>query len=153
MALHRGLERIASLYRMMERIHAIEVQNANGAVEDLLCAVAIATTMRASQIEDARDALATGWREGWQVAETTRGVIDRRMDQLHQIRAEREAELAEASRVHNESRLEMEQMERVVEKTRALAAVVESRRVQADSDDRFASRSAWLWMQRLQDSE
>jgi len=47
----------------------------------------------------------------------------------------------------------MEQMERMVEKTRAQLVACESRRAQGDSDDRFASRLAWLERQRAQDSE
>lgn len=153
MPVKRGLERVASLYAIMERMRSIEVQAAHGAVKDVLCSSAIAAAIRASQIEDGRDALATGRRDAWQVAETTCGVIDRRMERLQQVRTEREAALAEASTIHRASRLEMEQMERMVEKIRAQALVNRSRRAQGDADDRFASRSAWLEMQRVQGFE
>ena len=153
MAVQRGLERLALLYAMMERMRSIEVQAANTAVEDVVCSTAIAATIREGQIADGRDALSTGRRDAWQVAETTRGVMDRRIDGLQQVRAEREAVLGDASRAHRQSRLEMEQMERMVEKTRAQLVACESRRAQGDSDDRFASRLAWLETQRAQDSE
>ena len=153
MAVQRGLGRLATLYAMMERMRSMEVQVALGAVEDVMCSAAIAATIRAGQIEDARDALATGRREAWQVAETTRGVLDRRIDRLQTERAECEAALAEASRVHRASRLDMEQMQRMVDRTRTQTMLEESRRVQGESDDRFASRSAWMEVQRVQESE
>lgn len=153
MAAQRGLERLASLYTMMDRMRSLEVQLANDAVEDALCSSAIATTIRESQIEDGRDALATGRPEAWRVAETTRGLMDRRIELLRKVRTECEAVLAEASRVHRASRLQMEQMKCLVEKTRTLTLLHESRRAQSAADDRFASRSAWMKLQRVQDAQ
>ena len=153
MAAHKGVARLASLAVTMERMRSLEVQVARGAVDDVMCSAAIAATIRESQLSDGRDALATGRREAWQVAETTRGVMDRRIERLQQLRAEREAILAEATRVHRVSRLEMDQMERMVEKSRAQAGMEETRRTQAAADDRFASRSAWMETQREQDAE
>ena len=153
MAAQKGLARLASLYAMIERMRSADVQMANGAVEAVVCAEAIAATIRDSQVADGRAALATGCREAWQVAETTLGVTDRRIERLQQVRAEREADLAEAARAHRVSRLEMEQMERIVEKARLQERMEESRRIQSTSDDRFASRSIWMETQRVQDAE
>jgi len=153
MAAHKGLARLASLYAMMERVRSVAVQVASSAVDDAMCAEAIAATIRKSQIADGRDALATGCREAWQVAETTRGVMDRRIEGLQQLRAAREADLAEASRAHRASRLEMEQMERVVEKARAQAGIEEGRRMQSAADDRFASRTIWMETRQVPDAE
>ena len=153
MQAQKGLVRIASLYAMLERMRSVEVLIANGAVEDVLCAEAIAATIRENQIADGRDALARECREDWQVAETTLRVIDLRIDRLQQVRAEREADLAEAARALRASRLEMEQMERIVEKTRLQARLEESRRTQATADDRFASRSIWMERRQVRDNE
>jgi hypothetical protein len=143
MAARKGVARLASLYGMMERMRSLELRVAAGAVDDVVCSAAIAATVRESQIAEARAAMASGRREDWQVAETTRGVIEARMVRLAALRAEREAALERAVAEHQVSRLNMEQMDRVVGRARAQMSAEEDRRVQAESDDRFASRRAW----------
>ena len=79
MAARKGVARLASLYGMMERMRSLELRVAAGAVDDVVCLAAIAATVRENQIADARAAMASGRREDWQVAQTTRGVIEARM--------------------------------------------------------------------------
>jgi hypothetical protein len=117
-----------------------------------VCAASIAKVVRESQVADARAAMATGQREAWQVAETTRGVVEARMARLARVRIEREAALDEAVSTHRASRLDMEQMESVVERRRAMAMLEAGRRAQMESDDRFASRRAWERPKMLQAS-
>jgi len=143
MAAHKGVARLASLYATLERMRSVELRAAATAVEDVACAAAIAATVRGSQIENARAAMATGRRDEWQVAETMRSVLEVRMKRLAVLRAEREADLDAAVAAHRASRLEMEQMERVVERRQAMTRLEDGRRAQAESDDRFASRRSW----------
>jgi hypothetical protein len=143
MAARKGVARLASLYGMMERMRSVELRVAAVAVADVVCSAAVAATLRESQIADARAAMATGCREEWQVAETTRGVIETRMVRLAALRVECQDALDEAVAVHRVSRMNMEQMNRVLERSRAELMGDESRRAQAESDDRFAARLAW----------
>ena len=143
MAARKGVARLASLYGMMERMRSLELRVAAGAVDDVVCLAAIAATVRESQIADARAAMASGRREDWQVAQTTRGVIEARMVRLAALRVEREDTLDRAVAEHRVSRLNMEQMDRVLERSRVQMSAEEDRRSQAESDDRFASRRAW----------
>ena len=153
MADSKALARLAALYAMMERMRSVEVQVANVAVENVTCSAAIAAAVRASQVSHGREALETGRREAWQVAETTRAALEGRIERLQRVRVECEAALAEAESAHRTTRLDLEQVESILDKTRTQLASRESRRTQAAADDRFASRSAWLQAQRLQDSE
>ncbi len=143
MAARKGVARLAELYAMVEQMRSMELRAAANAVEDIACALAIAATVRGSQIADARAALAGGQREEWQVAETARGVVEAQIARLATLRVQREATLDEAVAAHRASRLEMQQMERIVERRRAVLLVEEDRRAQVESDDRFASRRAW----------
>ena len=143
MAARKGVARLASLYGMTERVRSVELRVAAGAVEAVACSVAIAATVRERQITEARTAMANGRREEWQVAETTRGVVEAGIVRLAKLRVEREAVLEDAVQRHRISRLNMEQMDRVVDRARAQETLQESRRSQAESDDRFASRRAW----------
>lgn len=153
MATQKGVVRLASLYTMMERMRSVELRVAAGAVEDVAYSAAIAATARESQIADARAAMSTGRREEWQVAETTRAVVEARIVRLAKLQAEREIILADAALRHRMSRLNMEQMDRIVDRTRSQEGVLEDRRLQAESDDRFASRLAWMKTKHADDSE
>ena len=153
MATQKGVVRLASLYTMMERMRSVELRVAAGAVEDVAYSAAIAATARESQIADARAAMSTGRREEWQVAETTRAVVEARIVRLAKLQAEREIILADAALRHRMSRLNMEQMDRVVDRNRTQAGRREERRLQAESDDRFASRRAWMNTKQADDSE
>lgn len=153
MAAQKGVVRLASLYGMMERLRSVELRAAAGAVEDVACSAAIAADVREGQIMDARTAMATGSREEWQVAETTRGVVEARIERLEKLRAERAAAFEDAAHRHRISRVKMEQMDRVVDRSRAREAVQQGRRSQAESDDRFASRRAWMKVQQVESSE
>jgi hypothetical protein len=153
MAAKKGVARLASLYGMMEQMRSVELRTAASAVEDVVCSAAIAATVRESQITEARTAMATGHREDWQVAETARSVVEARIVRLATIRAERESAMEEAALRHRVSRLAMEQMDRVVDRARLQEAMQEGRRSQAESDDRFASRRAWMQRQQVVESE
>jgi len=153
MAAQKSFARLATLYAMMERMRSVELRVAAGAVEDVVCSAAIAATVRENQIADGRVAMASGRRDEWQVAQTARAVVEARMVRLATLRAEREIALEKAVQMHRASRLKMEQMDRVVDRTRTHLSLEESRRSQAESDDRFASRRAWLQMQPVDDSE
>ncbi len=139
----KSLRRIAKVYGLVERMHSLELRVAADALNDVLCATAVAAATRYQQASSAREALVLGRREEWAVAEVTRTVEEIRMTRLAELRTQREAKVAEAAVVHRASRLQMEQMERVVERKRAVAAIDEGRKTQAMADDRFASRAAW----------
>ena len=152
MAAQKGIARLATLYGTIERMRSLELLVAAEAVDDVACSAAIAATVRRGQVADARAAMASGRREEWQVAETTRSVVEARIMRLNALRKERETTLAEASERHRISRMNMEQMDRAAERKRTLDAMQEDRSSQAESDDRFASRRAWMCMRTVDES-
>jgi len=140
----KRLARIAKVYGLVERMHSLELRMASDAVNDVACAAAVAAATSYQQTVSARAALVSGNREEWSVAEVTRSVEEIRMQRLAELKVQREEKLMEATQTHRASRMQMEQMERVVERKRAIAAIDEGRRTQAMADDRFASRAAWM---------
>jgi hypothetical protein len=131
------------VYDLVERMHSLELRVASDAVQEVEFAAAVAAATSYRQAAAAREALVSGNREEWSVAEVTRGVEEIRMQRLAELRLRRERQHAEAVETHRASKRRTEQMERVVERKRASAAIDDGRRDQAAADDRFASRSAW----------
>ena len=148
MARRKGLTRLASLYGMVEQMRSLELRVAASAVDDVVLVASIEAAIRQSKIFGARAALAAGDREEWQMAETTREGVEARIERLANLRVERETRREEAALAHSTSRVEMEQLDRVVEQQRDRLALEEARRAQAESDDRYAARLAWA--QRIQ---
>ena len=60
------------------------------------------------------------------------------------MRVEREGAREQARVAYQESRLEMEQMESVVERARGREELEAGRRRQAEMDDRYLARRAWV---------
>ena len=82
-------------------------------------------------------------RLGWAAAETQQmsaGTNRRRLDQMH---GERKALSDAATEVYIASRLQSEQMKRVVEGMTSQVETERERRLQAVSDDRFLARRRW----------
>jgi hypothetical protein len=138
-----AMKRLARVYAMVEQTRSLERRVAANAVEDAACAVAIAAAVYEAQVRGGREALAQGERAEWMIAETTREMAERRITRLRAARAECDAALELAAEAHHESRLRMEQMERLLASDEDRQRVEQARQEQAVSDDRFGSRMAW----------
>lgn len=143
MAVKSSAVRLATLYATIERMRSVELRMAESAVDEALCAAAIAAAVRESQQGNLRDALASGLREEWRIAETAGAANDIRIARLAALRATQETARDEAVMRHRLSRVELEQMDSVVERRRKGETTQQARKEQASSDDRFASRRAW----------
>jgi hypothetical protein len=142
----KGAERVAKLYALVERLRAVELKVAAGDVDEAACRIAMAIVHRETEVGNARDAIASGLRDEWHVAETTRKRLESRLRRLAELRAEREAVLGEAAARHRASQLNKDQIEGVLARQKHSAVVESGRRTQIESDDRFASREAWKRM-------
>jgi hypothetical protein len=138
-----GLERLAALYTMVERMHSLAVRVAAEAVEDVACRVEIETAVHRGNLAAGRNALAEGRPEERLIEETAGGLAEVRLERLAELRGRREAVLEEAVTMHRRAYLETEQMARLVKRRRERQALEEGRKEQAEADDRFASRGAW----------
>lgn len=138
--------RLASLYATLERIRSAELRVAESEVDDAAFSAAIAGAASENQRDTSRQALASGEREEWQIAETARSAIEMRIVRLARLRIECEATRDAAVMRHRLSRLQVEQMDSVAERRQAREALEETRQQQAESDDRFAARRAWQSM-------
>ncbi len=138
------LKRLVTLYALLERMRAAEAALAQAAVNEVHAA-------RAGEIERYR----TGVREGRaamladDATARTVSLADEdgaamRWNRLAPLQLAREKAQAAALEVYRASRLETEQMRSVVDRQRALEAIADGRRTQAEADDRYGSRRGWM---------
>jgi hypothetical protein len=137
------LRRLANLYAVVEEMHSTELQRMTAAVREAEQAMTVVRDVAKLARMDARGALTVGDRAGWLMSETQQERAGWRRRQLEQVRLQREHLSDEAMQRYIDSRLKREQMERVFDDLATQTEIVEERRTQAASDDRFLARRRW----------
>jgi hypothetical protein len=137
------LKRLVDLYKAVERLHSTELQRTTTSLQKAEQAVGMQREIVNSARVDGRNALKSGDRMEWTMAEVRSGTSDWRRRRLDVIRSEREGLRDTASEQYLASRLKSEQVKRVTEAIAERIAIEEGRRVQAASDDRFLARKRW----------
>ena len=140
----KRLKRIAALYGVAERMHAVELQRARIVVREAKQAIEIQQMIVHAAGFDGREALVRGDRMGWALAETQQVVAAWRTGRLEEIRMKREELSGVARERYAASQLKSEQMNCVVEGVTARLGMEEGRRFQAMTDGRFLSRKLWM---------
>jgi hypothetical protein len=140
------LKRLVTLYGVVEEMHSLELQRMAAAVHEAKQAIGVQQQAAHSARFDGRDALMTGDRMGWEMAETQRESAGWKRRRLEQIRVEREVLSDAAREQYVTSRLKSEQMKRMAERVTERAEIEDGRRVQATADDRFLARRRWSEM-------
>ncbi len=138
------LERIRSLYGVMTHVRELALHHAGAAVHEAETYIAEQKAMVKRLSEESLIALDGGDSQGWQMYESQRTFMQRDATRLVALRDEREAETEAAKQLYQEQRMQLEQIESVVDGLRLKMAVAHSRREQQDSDDRFLMRQRWL---------
>jgi hypothetical protein len=137
------LKRIQTLYGLVEQVHSLALVQASLAVREAEIAIA----RQCEQIREARcggrEALLGGDRERRALTESQLELSGARRQLLETVRLEREIKNDQAREEYHLSRVKSEQMKSVVETIRTEEELIEGRRVQAASDDRFLSRLLW----------
>ncbi len=144
------MRRLAAVYSMVERLRSVEARVAAGILADADGRCRSEQLACATEVERGRTALSCGDSAGWLIAEAERRATDTRLDRLLVHRAQCAADYQIAHEEYQSSRLQAEQVSRVVERTREMHEREEERRVQAESDDRYAGRLCWERNQRGQ---
>jgi hypothetical protein len=135
---------MAALYGVVERMHSVELQRATNVVREAEQAIEAQQTIVRSAGSDGREALKAGDRMGWSFAETQREIAIWKKDRLEPIRVSREELSMVARERYAASRIQSEQMNRVVAGVADRVEIEEGRRVQAITDGRFLSRKLWV---------
>jgi hypothetical protein len=138
-----ALKRIAALYGMLDRMRSVELRMAAAAVEEVERVAAMHHAVSIDQQTCGRAALVTGDRAEWMLSKAAREFAEVRIAQLVDLREARAEVLDAAVIAHRQSRLKVEQIDRVVDRARTAQALDQARRTQAVADDRYASRRAW----------
>jgi hypothetical protein len=139
-----GLKRLAKLYGMVENLHAMQVRAAAGDVDEVDQAVSQLSAVKRDEVRQGRVALARGSRVESMAAERTAAASEVRRALLERMRAERRLTHEVALDAHRMSRLELRQVDRIVERVEKKKDVVAERRAQGTMDDRFLSRREWM---------
>jgi hypothetical protein len=137
------LQRLVNLYAAVEQMHSTELQRMTAAVREAEHAIEGEQHVAHSARLDGREALSSGDRVGWIIAETRQETAGWRRQRLEQIRMEREKLNDAAREQYVASRLKKEQMKRVFDEIDTRLEIEEGRKAQAISDDRFLSRRRW----------
>ncbi len=129
---------------MVERVRSAEAKVAAAAVAEVVAARETAERARREMVAGGRAALAEGDRVGWASAQWARGACEGRVTGLMKVQVVREAVRDEAMVAYRASRMQTEQVDRVLAGEMERLHLEEERRVQAAADDRFGSRQAWV---------
>jgi hypothetical protein len=144
MGASHGLKKLAKLYAMLEGLRSLELRAAVFAVEEVSAAHGWIDRARHDAAEQGHAALSRGSLvESLAGAQTARA-SDALRRQLEGVGRERTQALSQAVETHRESRKERRQLERVIDQASALERREADRRAQAEGDDRFLARRAWL---------
>jgi hypothetical protein len=138
------LERLGQLFQRVEQMREQELHTASRAVSEIVNLQAEEAAASEAEVITGRMALAAGDPQEWMLAEAGRELIGLRMSRHSDTRVRREEERSAAHARFSQQRLEREQMGRLIEAQRRTTETVESRRLQASTDDRFLSRREWL---------
>lgn len=144
MAHSGGLKRLEKLFVMMEDLRALQMRVATGAVVEVDRALTRLSEVQEREGSEARVGLEQGSRVELMAAEESAAKEKERRELLLRLREERVEARDAAAEAHRESRVELRQVEGIVERRREQQAMLDGRREQNASDDRFLARRAWL---------
>ncbi len=137
------LKRIAKLYEAVEEAHLVELQQATVALSEVHNAVTAQRTSADRAVRKGREAIASGDRLGWLMADCQRKTSAMTLSRLEAVHMERKR-LSEAAREqYVTSRRKSEQMQRLSAQAAGRVAMSEEKKAQAATDDRFAARQRW----------
>jgi hypothetical protein len=139
-----SLRRIATLYGVVEEMHAVALRQASANVQETEVAIRMEHRVAAAAAAAGRTALTAGEREEWLLTHAEGEISAVRASRFEELKTAR-VEVESAARTEFlASRVKTEQMKQVVTQMVERASIEEGRRTQAVSDDRYAARRAWL---------
>ena len=138
-----SLQRLVTLYGLVEEMHSLELQRVTAAVQKVQVSIHEEESFEASVRKDGRNALQLGNRLSWWVAETHQEASVQRKEMLEEKRQERAVLQEAAMEQYVASRMRKEQMKRLQDNLAQGMQADERRRAQAISDDRFLARRRW----------
>lgn len=137
------LNRLKTLYKIVEENHAVELQRAEAASHEAQSSVDAEMEIATSARHDGHRAISSGDHLGWAVAEAQRRAAVLKREWLETVRNERACAREAAKEQYLASRLKNEQMQRVSANVAEQIAAAEEKELQAATDDRFAARKKW----------
>jgi flagellar biosynthesis chaperone FliJ len=139
----KALSRLASLYDVLEHANSIALDQARASLHDVDQRIREREASTSRLASASRDALATGDVSEWLLSQSERVFVRWNAPALEKIRQQRVASVHEAAEIYQISRMQLEQMQSVVERVRATVELERERAEQRASDDRYLSRRSW----------
>ena len=139
-----GMSRLVKLYGLLERLRARELRSAAAALQEVESAERRVRDARTADQLSARNGLSQGSRVESFAAESAEGALLVQSRFLGKLRETRAGELADSAHMHQQSAMQLKQLEKVLEHAKQAATVEAQRRFQAASDDRFLARREWV---------
>jgi hypothetical protein len=138
------LGRLLTIRRLSEDLDRRSLQRASAAVAEVEAAMACQGAALAEASVAERNALASGDRGEWLLADAQREVAGWNRGRLRTLLKARTAAVAPAMERFLASRREHEQVKQLIENGRQLANSEADRKSQAEADDRFLSKRTRL---------
>ncbi|NYF80343.1 hypothetical protein [Granulicella arctica] len=137
------LKRIEVLYGLVEQMHSVALRQAVALVHEVETVIAEQSEQIRCARSDALEAMLHGNRENRALADVQREIGGRKRQQLEAVCRVRKIASDRAREDYDTSRLKSEQVKSIVESNQSAIQLIEDRRTQASSDDRFLSRLRW----------
>ena len=139
----KALQRLAALYNVLEHANGVTLDQARGALHEVEARIRDRedAALRLSELGNA--ALREGELQEWLIDQSQIAFTQWNADALEALRREREAAMRQAAEVYQASRMQLEQMQSVVDEVRASVELEKERSEQRSSDDRYLSRQRW----------
>jgi hypothetical protein len=138
------LDRLLAIRRLSEELDRNALAMVLASVHEAESAIAGQEAMQAEAKQVGRQALTTGDRSEWLMADAQNEVAGWNRKRLETLREERAKAVPPAMEKFMESRLEHEQVKKLIENAKLAEEIEDGRRAQAAADDWFLSRRTRL---------
>lgn len=146
------LQRLTNIYEAVEGAHLVELKRTAAALREVEDAADAEMKNTHCAAHEGREALASGDRVGWAVADSQRRASGTKRRRLEAVHVERKRSTETAQEQYVASRRKSEQMQRLEARAVEQAAVHEEKKMQAATDDRFLARQRWASIASERDS-
>jgi hypothetical protein len=137
------LHRLRALYGVVAHMHGVVLEQAAAAVRDAEERIDGRHAMARRASAAGLAALGEGDTPEWRMQESQRGFSEQDAEWLAGLRERRKAAVRSAAELYRANRMQLEQMQSLIQGLRETLDRERTRREQMESDDRFLSRQRW----------
>lgn len=139
----KALGRLAAVYQIVEHVNGISLDKARASLHETQATIRDRQAAALRLSAASHEALRAGDLQEWLLDQSQIEFTQWDAETLELLRQRREAVMREAADVYQASRMQLEQLESVLDEVRAGVQLEAERAEQRASDDRYLSRQRW----------